>query len=251
MSEVKLFTQPGDRPDFERYHRVRLAEGRVYTQDTLRKLPEVSKDHPHRQEWLIRQKSAKLLCRYLQKKAGLEAILDLGCGNGWMTHFLAKHLDCSVTGLDQNLPELQEAANVFSDCSRLQFGFGDIFEPIFGSASFDQIVLSSCIQYFPDKKKLLETLFGLLRKNGQIHIIDSPVYQENELEATKARSEAYYQKLGFPEMAKSYHPCTFDDLKPFYPHFQYRPTRFVQFGCRLWRRVFRPFPWIILERKNE
>lgn len=250
MSELQYLTQPRSAAFFYLYHAVREAEGRIHSLELLSSLPLVPADHPHVQEWRIRAESARGLAGYL-KTRGCKSILELGCGNGWLSNYLAQHLDASVWGLDQNLPELEMAVQVFGDQPNLQFAFGDVLDPQFPNQRYDQIVLASCIQYFSDKGQLFRVLLDLLIPGGQIHLIDSPVYALDDLPKAQARSHSYYAELGFPEMADHYHPCAWSELALFQPQYRYRPSRLQRYLARLSGKAFRPFPWLVLERGHD
>ncbi|MCB1052689.1 MAG: class I SAM-dependent methyltransferase [Acidobacteria bacterium] len=249
-SKLVWLTSPGTAPFFDLYHAVREAEGRVQSPESLRSLPSVQTDHPHFQEWRIRAESARLLVADLKSRCA-KRVLELGCGNGWLSFYLAQHLEASVCGLDQSIPELEMAVQVFGEQPNLQFAYGDVLDPQFPNQSYDQIVLASCIQYFSDKAQLLGALLALLAPGGQIHLIDSPVYTLDERPKAKARSKAYYAELGFPEMADHYHPCSLHELAPFQPQYRYRPSRLQRFLARLSGKPFRPFPWLVLEREHD
>ena len=97
----------------------------------------------------------------------------------------------------------------------LYFGYGNIFEDFFTS-KFDVIILNSCFQYFADADVLIERLKDMLTIHGEIHILDSPVYENNKkaLEA-KERTDSYYKKMEAPEMAENYFHHTKSSLKGF------------------------------------
>ena len=70
---------------------------------------------------------------------------------------------------------------------------------------FDTIIAASCVQYFPDLRKLINRLLELLAPSGEIHIIDSPIYRTtNEINAAQKRSRDHFISMGFPEMAEWY-----------------------------------------------
>ena len=87
------------------YLRVREKEGRLYSNDVVAQLPFVSDGHPLANEWRARSTSASRLTRCLSRQAKPLAILELGCGNGWLSNLLSKS-GHRVIGVDQNLYEL-------------------------------------------------------------------------------------------------------------------------------------------------
>lgn len=226
--------------DADLYLRVRAKEGRLHPDDLVMRLPHVPETHPHALEWRLRAASASALSRHLSRHSRPLAILDLGCGNGWLAARLnqAGH---TLLGLDLNRFELAQAARVFTPSVTLAFLEANIFSAPFPPAGFDVIVLASVIQYFASLPRLLQHLRTYLKPQGEIHLIDSPLYEEAELPAAAERSRAYYAGLGFPEMSASYHHHRLSDLAPFAPRFLYRPRRW-------WVRWFQrpPFPWVVI-----
>ncbi|HEY3430181.1 MAG TPA: methyltransferase domain-containing protein, partial [Cyclobacteriaceae bacterium] len=189
--------------DFEeKYRMLREKEGRIYTDEEVQNLPEIKSGHPHRSEWLLRKNSMQRLLKYVQKK-GFKNILDIGCGNGWMSKHLAD-TRAQVIALDINEFELKQGARVYSNKKNLQFVYADVLHHPFEKRSFDLIILSSSIQYFSDLKLLLEKLNELLSDDGEIHIIDSTIYNDHDALLARKRSEIYYNSLGYPGMASHY-----------------------------------------------
>lgn len=212
MNELKYLTKV--KTEFSNsYIDARNKEGRLYKDSEVIHLPEVDSDHPHYDEWEMRRKSAERFISYIQNKS-VKRILDVGSGNGWFTNLIAKNNYASVFGLDVNVDELEQAQRVFKK-ENLYFGYGDIFQEVF-SKKFDIIILNSSIQYFPKVDELLNRLKEILNPHGEIHILDSPVYESEKkaLEAKK-RTDEYYNKMGVPAMCDNYFHHTKIDLKDF------------------------------------
>ncbi len=112
-SEIVYLTPPQN--DFEEaYLAARHKEGRIYLDEIVRQLPVVPKGHPQEKEWGLRRHNVQQLLLHLQEKAP-NRILDLGCGNGWLTHqLIAGQKSGSVLGLDINITELEQAQRLFA-----------------------------------------------------------------------------------------------------------------------------------------
>jgi len=232
------------------YLEVRKKEGRLYSDEIVKDLPELDFDHPLYEEWQIRKKSLQKLLSYLKEKGMLLIILDLGCGNGWMANQLAENLKCPVHGLDMNNIELQQAARVFGKNPNLILQYGNIFDPTYPDREFDVMLLASSVQYFPDIQKLFGRLLELLSTNGEIHIIDSPFYQPQEILAARGRSKRYYQKIGFPEMMNRYFHHSMTDLSKFDFKLLYDPNSLFQRIAKSFIKHSSPFPWIRIKKSN-
>lgn len=233
------------------YGRVRAIEGRLYDDAVVRQLPFLPKGHKYAGEWRMRVDSATRLQEYIAAKAKPLTILDLGCGNGWMTNRMAELAGVEGLGMDANLLELEQAARVFAQNGRLAFAYGDVFDARIPSGAFDLIVLASSLQYFAQPSSLLARLGELLRAQGEIHILDTPLYEAATVAGARQRTQAYYQSLGAPEMAKFYHHHLWSDVAAFRPVALYDPGGT---GPVLRRRLLRqapsPFPWLLIHKEQ-
>jgi ubiquinone/menaquinone biosynthesis C-methylase UbiE len=226
---------------FEIYLRVREKEGRLYPDDVVRQLPLVPSDHPLHAEWQARAASCARLTAYLARFRRHSNVLELGCGNGWLANSIAVTADASVVGLDQNRFELRQAQRSFADRRKLSWIIADIFCAPFHNHLFDVIVIASAIQYFDNLPHLLQALVPLLTTGGEIHILDSPFYSDEEIPAARSRTRQYYEGLGFPEMAGYYHHHSRTDLADHNHEWLYVPQERN-------RRMPQdsPFPWVCL-----
>jgi SAM-dependent methyltransferase len=222
------------------YITTRSLEGRLYTDEDLVRLPDAPKGHLHFKEWKMRRWSAIRLQRYLASKYRSMEILEIGCGNGWLSHMMADIRGAEVTGLDINFTELQQAARVFSDAPNLNFIHGDIRSDILEDRLFDCIIFASTIEYFPFLKKIIHLSLTYLKTGGELHIIHSHLYHPDQVEAARKRMLTYYASLGYPEMADFYFHHTINDLRPFHHTWMYKPNAFRN---RFWWHRS-PYPWI-------
>ena len=196
------------------YMLVRQKEQRVYSNAELMNLPEIAASHKHYYEWSVRKESCKNLIAYLKKKNQFLKILEIGCGNGWLSHKLAEIPRTEVIGLDINLKELQQAANVFTN-SNLQFAYGDIRENILQNRQFDIIIFAGTIPYFSSLTEIILSTLESLTPGGEIHIMDSFFYNTENVETAKQNCREYYKNMGFPDMANYYFHHLLKDIYHF------------------------------------
>jgi len=222
------------------YHEVRQAENRLYLDKEVKKLP-ILDNHIHTREWLLRAKSADRLANYFRKQEN-GVILDLGCGNGWFSHLLFSSGDFEVLGMDMNQFELEQASRVFKK-DKLSFIYGDVFNPHFPESSFDFITVGAAIQYFSNLQMIIERLLLLLKKDGELHIFDSPFYNRIELDNAKNRSELYYKELGFETMADKYFHHSIENISNFNIEYMYVPAKKTSLK-RFLKKNDMPFPWL-------
>jgi ubiquinone/menaquinone biosynthesis C-methylase UbiE len=229
----------------KKYIQIRALESRLYTDEELVLLPDISPAHPHSREWHLRKRFTRRLLHYFSSRKTNPEILDVGCGNGWLTHQLAEIPGSKVSGIDINFTELQQAARVFSNDPNLRFIHGDIRAGILGDRQFDYIVFAASMEYFPSLKKMLHFCLSHLKPAGEIHILDTPFCRPEEVKLRERRSQTYYSSFGYPEMAEYYFHHTLDDLRSFHYSILYNPrsvySRFLKGRY--------PHPWIRV-RKN-
>ena len=239
-----VYISEGNLPDTtfaKLYMLVRQKEQRVYSNHEIMSLPEIDTHHKQYYEWSVRKDSSKSLITYLKKKNQFLKILEIGCGNGWLSHKLAEIPRTEVTGLDINLAELQQAANVFTN-SNLQFVYGDIRENILKNRQFDIIIFAGSIQYFSSPAEIINLTLESLTASGEIHIIDSFFYTEKEVEAAKQNCREYYRKMGYPDMANYYFHHLLNDMYRFNCTVKRQRTSFFK-KLFLKRNVF---PWLCI-----
>ena len=235
--------------DPELYLRVREKEGRLYSDEVVARLPLLPDGHPLGHEWRARSASAQRLVGYLSSFHKPGFILDLGCGNGWLSNLLAE-AGHNVIGLDQNLYELKQAARVFRSNQKLSFLESEIFSAPFISGLFDVIILASVLQYFSDASSLISVLSSYLRTQGEIHILDTPLYAENEMEEAKLRSNHYYTSLGFPEMSAHYFHHRASYLEALHSKTLYIPRPLTLRLKRWTGQADSPFPWFVIRKQS-
>ena len=192
------------------YFSLRQKEYRLPDDELLKKVPDVPANHPHASAWKMRKVGLNKLLLALKNelpKGG--TLLDIGCGNGWMSNRIAE-AGFEVTAIDVTLAELEQAHRVFARPG-LRFAFADLFtwQP---DQSFNIALLASSIQYFAKPKELLEHLFAVNPDMKTVFISDSPFYSPREKSAAAKRSQRYYTDLGYPEMAANYHHHSLYDL---------------------------------------
>jgi ubiquinone/menaquinone biosynthesis C-methylase UbiE len=248
-NSLKIFQVHPDLREREKiYIEVRKKEQRLYADDAVKRFPAIDKKHILVNEWRIRADSYYRLEKYITDKNKELEILDLGCGNGWMSNRISSIEKTRVTGLDVNMEELEQASRVFNEKNNLQFIYGDVFDRGLNLPIFDLIICASSVQYFQDLSILIERLFEFLNDSGEIHIIDSPIYDEGNAVKAKERSTEYYKNTGVERMATFYHHHTIGELK----NYSYKITGdnlLAKIKMKFNRNKAGRFPWIIIYKK--
>jgi ubiquinone/menaquinone biosynthesis C-methylase UbiE len=247
-SDEGVYILSASNKEFEKiYLEVRNKEKRVYSDEEVKGLPFASESNPHKSEWVLRAKSFQRIKNYLQYKKRNMNVLDLGCGNGWFSGQLSKSFNHNLYCIDLNLIELKQGRKNFAS-ENLNFIYADIFSDRFSNSFFDIIFINAAVQYFPELKKLITHLLSLSNENGGIHIIDSPIYDEDEATNAKQRTQNYYSSLGFPEMSNNYFHHTWKELSDFKLKIFYNPNSFSAKFKKLFNVNDSPFPWIKISK---
>jgi SAM-dependent methyltransferase len=164
---------------FERQYRVvrELGGYRHVSADYYRKLPSVAPDDPHATEWRIRRESFAHLQRHALPGVwqGPIHVLDLGAGNGWLSHRLAAdgHFVVAVDRLDDEADGLGACRHYFAPFAVVQADFDRLpFEP----SQFDMAVFDGSLHYAADPAATLGEAARMLAPGGTIVVMDSPMF---------------------------------------------------------------------------
>ena len=96
-------------------------------------------------------------------------ILDVACGTGVMFDYYLQRGAASVTGIDI-APEMAKiASKKFANEPRVKVICGDVEEVDFGK-KFDRIVVYNAFPHFPDPRRLIRRLAGLLKEEGRLTV---------------------------------------------------------------------------------
>lgn len=242
MTDAPAFLTPVAADFEQRYLAAREKEGWRYDDDAVARLPQTAPGDPHAALWQLRADTAARFVAHLRER-GARRVMELGCGNGWFSHTIARGTGAAVLGVDINETELRQASRVFA-APGLRFAYADVFEAEF-EERFDAVVLNGAVQYFADPPALWRRLEGWLAVGGELHVLDSPVYGDAAAAAAaRARSADYFAELGVPEMAARYHHHT----HAAFPGFSQRDSAATRWLGRLTRQRRSPFPWLLRPR---
>lgn len=97
------------------------------------------------------------------------AVLDVACGTGVMFPYYLNRNVASVTGIDISPEMAKIATEKYRDEGRVQVICGDVEETKF-DRQFDAIVVYNAFPHFPDPRRLLKILAGLLKEGGRLTV---------------------------------------------------------------------------------
>lgn len=210
------------------YLKMRAIEGRLYDDETVKILPGIDKSHPNYTEWMIRKNSSEKLIKYISGLQKELNILELGCGNGWLSAKIANIKETNVIGADINIQELEQAERIFGHQDNLAFAYADIFDPEADAKlnlKFDIILLAGVMMYFKNLNSLTDKLVSMLNAKGEINIIDNVFYTENNIENARRKTKEHYLQMELPEMGNFVHHHLLSELDRYNVEIIYDPRK--------------------------
>jgi SAM-dependent methyltransferase len=121
------------------------------------------------------QRNATVRLAQLAGVSGAVDVLDVGCGIGGPSRFLAKTFGCRVTGLDLTA-EFVEVANMLARrtglAGRVTYRQGDALDLPFQDASFDLVWSQNAAMNIADRDRLYAGMHRVLKPAGRLAIQD-------------------------------------------------------------------------------
>lgn len=114
---------------------------------------------------------------------GVSSILDIGCGDGKITAYIAKlYPECTVVGADVSEEMLTFAAEHYpsSQYPNLSFIKRDARTLSFIN-SFDRIISFNCLHWINDQKLALKSIYDSLKPGGKAFIVVNPKNLQDHL----------------------------------------------------------------------
>jgi SAM-dependent methyltransferase len=159
-------------------------------------------------------------------------VLDLGCGPGWTSIFLAGR-GCRVTAADV-APDMLALARENASRLGLEIDFRELdmnrrlpFEP-----GFDTVLIFDALHHCPDERAVLRHCFDVLRPGGKILLVEPDWFHEYSPGSAQARRDfgTTERGMGYRRMKKALTAVGFVN-----------PQRFIQAhatcGGSLWDRL--------------
>ena len=125
-------------------------------------------------------------------------VIDVGCGSGTIAVGLCRALGCRITGVDLSGVRIANAIDSLEDQpeevrERVTFKKGSATDLPIEDASFDRAWSQATIYHVPDKVKVLEEVYRVLKPGG-IFVFDDLIKPQPEI-SEKARKFVYERLL--------------------------------------------------------
>jgi SAM-dependent methyltransferase len=190
------------------YRTVRSLEGRGATDpEYYRRLPFEDSTGKFSADWEIRARSFQSLIRSviapLEKYLGRPLkVLDLGAGNGWLSYRLARrgHLSAAVDLQTNRLDGLGAHIYYNKAFTAIQADFNHL--PL-QDGQADLVIFNAAFHYSTSYKASLDEALRVLCPQGQVVILDSPIYKKSASGAAmvREREAQFRQRFGFASNA--------------------------------------------------
>jgi ubiquinone/menaquinone biosynthesis C-methylase UbiE len=190
------------------YTAVRRAEGRGMEEPAYyRALPFQDLSGHFQQDWQIRARSYQMLLeRVVQPLEGKERrplkVLDLGAGNGWLAYRLAQrnHHVAAVDLQTDRFDGLGAYVHYDAHFVPVQAEFDHL---PFAANQVDLVVFNGSFHYATTYVESLRESLRVLKQEGTLVILDSPVYQDGTsgIQMVQERETYFKQTYGFASNA--------------------------------------------------
>ncbi|TMD04828.1 MAG: class I SAM-dependent methyltransferase [Chloroflexi bacterium] len=164
-------------PFLAHYRRVREEDGYRHRESAYyRSLPRVDPHDAQAARWRVRHESFRHLVRVLLRLGRRPLrILDLGAGNGWLSHRLTAlgHRCVALDWLDDVEDGLGAQRHYPVGFTCVQADFDEL--PL-APGQFDLAVFNASLHYSPDFVGTLRHARGMLVAGGALVVMDSPVF---------------------------------------------------------------------------
>lgn len=156
-----------------------------------------------------------------------ENILDVGCGIGGSTLYLAEKFNCNATGITLSPLQVSRATERAIEANfseKVQFLRANALEMPFEDNTFDLVWTLESGEHMPDKTKFLQECYRVLKPGGKLIMATWCHRSTNSLageltDDEKIHLEKIYQVyclpyvISLPEYEKIVNNCGFKDIK--------------------------------------
>jgi cyclopropane fatty-acyl-phospholipid synthase-like methyltransferase len=132
-----------------------------------------------------------------------DRVLDLGCGNGYITEYLYDRRPARYVGIDCSEVAIEQAQKRMAASGKpLTFAVGDISRLAYPAQEFDRIVSIDTHYFFEELEAWLSDLYAMLKPGGRIAIFSDegtkqPGRDDTHVTAAQTLMGQRFARLGF------------------------------------------------------
>lgn len=178
-------------------------------------LPERDTTGRRSSEWRVKSRSMAALFRTMDPTHE-KRVIDMGCGVGWLSHRLAErgHEVYAVDALADSALGLGAADAYLRSGPYFERIRATMERPPFREGMFDLVVCNASLHYASDSGTVIAALARLLRDQGRLVVMGSPIHAKEESARRAERGmRAHLLSLGADRsVASAYHHFTRSEL---------------------------------------
>ena len=102
----------------------------------------------------------------------IKRVLEIGCGVGFVSSYLAENYDMEVYGTDYDSEQIQLANKLQPKLERLYYQVEDVIKLSFNDSSIDLVISQNVFHHIPDWEKTIKEISRVLTPGGYFNWID-------------------------------------------------------------------------------
>ena len=121
-----------------------------------------------------RTRNIKIIERLFSKidLSDVKRVLEIGCGIGVLSSYLAEKYKWEVTGIDLDPEQIERAQNEHRENKYLKFIEADATKLPFGDSEFDLVLSVDALHHIPNRNKAFDEINRALESNGFYVLVD-------------------------------------------------------------------------------
>ena len=105
--------------------------------------------------------------------SNVKKVLEIGCGIGVLSSYLAEKYKWEVTGIDLDSEQIERAKNDYRENKYLKFFEADATKLPFGDNEFDLVLSVDALHHIPNRNKTFGEINRVLESNGFYVLVDT------------------------------------------------------------------------------
>ena len=104
--------------------------------------------------------------------SNVKKVLEVGCGIGVLSSYLAEEYKWQVTGIDLDPEQIDRAKNDHRENKYLKYLEADVTKLPFGDSEFDLVLSVDALHHIPNRNKAFDEISRVLESNGFYVLVD-------------------------------------------------------------------------------